>query len=352
MRKALISLLLLSLASAQCAYFFYGNGCPHCARAESTIDMLEAKGVEVHRFEVYDNSTNLALLRQYFNAYSVPMAMRGVPVAFTGDYYLVGDSPIINQLESQLREECPSLDARMVSSGLAGEISELERETVSLWLLTGAALVDSINPCAMAVLLILLAALLAAGGRKRALTAGLAFTAALYIAYFLFGLGLFSAIKVSGLSYIFYQAVGILAILIGLANIKDFFWYGCGGFVMEIPRCWRPRLKAILEKATTPIGAFLAGFVVCLFELPCTGGPYLFILGLLAEKSTRDAAIPLLLYYNVVFVVPLLVINGLFYFGYKRIEEMQKWKDERIRHLHLVAGLVMLALGLWVILGV
>ena len=90
----------------------------------------------------------------------------------------------------------------------------------------GAAIVDSINPCAIAVLLILLGALVVSGDKKRALRAGLAFTLSIYIAYFLFGLGLFSALRISGLSFWFYRLIGGLAILIGLANIKDFFWYG------------------------------------------------------------------------------------------------------------------------------
>ena len=110
-------------------------------------------------------------------------------------------------------------------------------------------------------------------------------------------------------------------------------------------------MKRILEKATSPLGAFIAGFAVCLFELPCTGGPYLFVLGLLAEKTTQMTAIPLLMYYNVVFVLPLLVITLLFYFGQSKIEQMQDWKDRNLRNLHLVAGLIMCAMGIAVIMG-
>lgn len=348
----IVLLLILSTVSAKCVYFFYGDGCSHCAKAEATIHDLEAKGVDVHWFEIYNNKTNLLLLQNFFDKYNIPTNSRGVPAAFTGDYYLVGDTPIINNLEANLRDDCPSYENNYVGSGsITGSTSGLEKEKVSLWLITGAALVDSINPCAIAVLLILLTALMIAGGKKRAAYAGLAFTASIYIAYFLFGLGLFSVIQLSGLSYFFYELVGVFALLIGLANIKDFFWYGGGGFVMEIPRSWRPTLKKILENVTSPLGAFLSGFVVCLFELPCTGGPYLFILGLLAEESTRDAAIPLLAYYNLIFVLPMLMITGSFYFGYKKIEEMQKWKDKKIRHLHLVAGIIMMVLGLWVLLG-
>lgn len=214
----------------------------------------------------------------------------------------------------------------------------------------GAAVVDSINPCAIAVLLILLSGLLLNEDKRGALKGGLAFVASIYISYLVFGLGLFSALKITGLSSWFYKVVGLLAILIGLANLKDYFWYGGGGFVMEIPRSWRPRLKGFLSTITSPVGAFAAGFAVTLFELPCTGGPYLFILGLLAEKTTRLLALPILLLYNFVFVLPLLLIIFLVYKGYTSIEKTHEWKERNIRNLHLAAGIVMLVLGLAVAL--
>lgn len=197
----------------------------------------------------------------------------------------------------------------------------------------------------------MLAALIASGGKKRAIKAGFAFIISIYIVYFLFGLGLFSALKISGLSYWFYKVVGILAILIGLANIKDFFWYGGGGFVMEIPRRWRPTLKKMLSSVTSPLGAFLMGFVVCFFELPCTGGPYIFVLGLLAEKTTMLLVIPILLLYNLFFVLPLIIITLLMYFGFTTVEKATEWKERNIKILHLIAGLIMLALGIVVVLG-
>jgi len=222
---------------------------------------------------------------------------------------------------------------------------------LSILTVIGAALVDSINPCAIAVLLILMGALLASGDKKRALKAGLAFTVSIYIAYFLFGLGLFSALQISGLSYWFYKIIGVLAIIIGLFNIKDFFWYAGAGFVMEIPRAWRPKLKSMLGAVTSPLGAFLMGFVVCLFELPCTGGPYIFILGLLAERATMMASIPILLLYNLFFVLPLIVITVAIYLGFANVEKATAWKDNNIRLLHLIAGLIMLILGVLVVLG-
>ncbi|MEM2916542.1 MAG: cytochrome c biogenesis protein CcdA [Candidatus Woesearchaeota archaeon] len=247
--------------------------------------------------------------------------------------------------------ECPVLERRNVS-GIANGRAPIEKlSSFTLLTIISAALVDSINPCAIAVLLILIAALLAAGQKERVLRAGFTFTLSIYISYLLFGLGLFSALQISGISYWFYKIVGALAIIIGLANIKDYFWYGAGGFVMEIPRSWRPALKKILSGVTSAWGAFLAGFVVCLFELPCTGGPYIVILGLLAERMTMLASLPLLLLYNVFFVLPLVLITILVYFGYSNVEKATEWKERNIRRLHLFAGIVMLVLGLLIVIG-
>ncbi|HLD39383.1 MAG TPA: hypothetical protein VJB05_03665, partial [archaeon] len=310
MRKIVLVFALLLLLSCTaysqkqiegkpCIYFFYGNGCPHCAAVELFIGQLGEKyNIEVKYFESYDNRSNMVLLNNYFDKYNVTQDNRGVPAVFTMNSYYIGDTPILEDLEkniSQLPAGCPSLNMEEFSG------------SIPMFTLIGAALVDSINPCAIAVLLILLGALLASGDRKRALKTGIAFIASIYIAYFLFGLGLFSALQISGISLWFYSTVGILAIIIGIANIKDYFWYGKGGFVMEVPRSWRPTLKALLSKATTPLGAFIMGFAICLFELPCTGGPYIFILGLLAQTTTQAAAIPLLIIYNFFFILPLLI---------------------------------------------
>lgn len=354
-----VFVLVFGVVSAQtCVYEFYGQGCPHCAGVESHLETLEKaySDVEIQRFEIYQNRTNLVLLQDYFESYNVPDSQRGVPVVFISDRYLVGDTPIIENLEDYIEgfkgAECPVPNG-FNGTGEAGGKSALESIGPKFYLtIIGAAFVDSINPCAIAVLLILMGALLLTNDRKKAFSTGIAFTLSIYIVYFLFGLGLFSALQISGLSYWFYKVIGILAVIIGLANIKDYFWYGAGGFVMEIPMRWRPTLKKLLGSVTTPLGGFLMGFLICFFELPCTGGPYLFVLGLLAERTTQAAAIPILLLYNLVFILPLIFITLILYFGYSSVESTNKWKDRNIKVLHLVAGIVMLALGVFVVFGI
>lgn len=357
MRKLIIPLLIILLfspiafAQENCVYFFYGNGCPHCANVEPLILELQQKYPEanIQSIEVYTNRDNLLLMNYLFDKYNISQQYRGVPAAFIANEVIIGDTPIIQNLENKILEnpnaKCPTEDEQ-------SQTQQTQKiNTISTMTVIGAALVDSINPCAIAVLLILLGALLATGDKKKTLKAGLAFTASIYIAYFLFGLGLLSALQITGLAYWFAKIVGILAIIIGLLNIKDFFWYGGGGFVIEIPRRWRPTLKGMLSKVTSPIGAFLIGFVVTLFELPCTGGPYLFILGLLADKTTTTGAIPILLLYNLFFVLPLLIITTLIFLGYSNVDSANKWKEKNIRILHLIAGIIMVALGLVVLLG-
>jgi cytochrome c biogenesis protein CcdA len=114
---------------------------------------------------------------------------------------------------------------------------------------------------------------------------------------------------------------------------------------MEVPRSLRPRLTSLLRMVTSPLGAFVTGFSVSLFELPCTGGPYLYILGLLAEKTTRISAIPFLLYYNLIFIVPLILITLLVYLGLSPVQRIADWEQRSKARLHLAIGIAMTTLG-------
>lgn len=336
-------------------YFFYGEGCPHCAKVLPYIEQLKESYSQINFqiYEVYGNRDNLVILNNFYDQYNVPLEDRGVPVIFGGGGYLVGDTPIIDGLESLIDNSTGVLPAPVqdTSPSQSAPVSVGDADKVlTLSAIIGAAVVDSINPCAIAVLVILLSALLSSGDRKRAIKAGLAFSVSIYIAYFLFGMGLFSALRITGLAYWFNKIIGVVAILIGLANIKDSIWYGAGGFVTEIPRRWRPALKKILHSATTPLGAFLIGFVVALFELPCTGGPYFVILSLLAERATQLQAIPLLLLYNIFFIMPLILITAMIYFGFTSAEKAEQWKEKNLKRLHFIAGVIMVVLGLLIIL--
>jgi len=115
---------------------------------------------------------------------------------------------------------------------------------------------------------------------------------------------------------------------------------------------WRPRLKALLHSVTSVPGAFCVGFLVSLFLLPCTSGPYIVILGLLAKTSTRAHAMVLLVLYNLIFVLPMVLITFAVYLGMTTVEQAEAWRTKHLRNLHLIAGLILLALGIGMLLSI
>jgi len=167
----------------------------------------------------------------------------------------------------------------------------------------------------------------------------------------LIGLGIFSVAYTTGLSTQFYWFAAIIAIGAGLFEIKDYFWYGKGFSLQMIPG-GAERIKKYSElmkkmEAKHPfLGlaiAALLGIFVVFVELPCTGAPYLVVLGLISVGDYA-AGVPLLLLYNLIFILPLFVIITLVYMG-KTSRTLEKWRKEHRGLMRLGVGLFLLALG-------
>lgn len=229
-------------------------------------------------------------------------------------------------------------------------------EQLTLGIIIAAALLDSINPCVFGVLIFLLAYMVTVFKNKiRMLMAGMTYVLSVYITYFIIGLGIFKLSYTASFAVPFYWFAASIAILAGLLEIKDYFWYG-KGFSLQIIPGGAKRIKKYtlllgkMEKKHPSLGffiAFLLGILVVFVELPCTGAPYLAILGLLSQGSF-SSGIPLLLLYNLIFVLPLFVIIGLVYFG-KTSKGLEKWRKKHRGLMKLVIGLFLLALGIYMV---
>ena len=314
----LLALLLISPVAAQeekiCAYYFYGESCSYCTKIKPTLDAIELAHPELELYHLaVDEPKNARLLSQFYAKFGIETG--GTPTLVMDDKIFVGARTIANEFENQLAVH---------TNGLACPITEGHTQTITLLAIFGAAAVDAINPCALAVLILLLITIAGAAAeehkKKKVLKAGLAFTLAVYLSYLLMGFGLFSIIQSAGITNIIKKIVGVLALLVGILNIKDFVRLGAGGFVMEVPISWRPKMKSLIKGVTSVLGAFLVGLVVSLFLLPCTSGPYIVVLGMLANSTTFWSAVPLLLIYNLIFVSPMVIIVALVYFGAKPID--------------------------------
>lgn len=324
--------------------YYFGNTCSHCAEIKPFLDAIEKNNphIRFNRIEVFANRDNATAMQRAFDQYGVPRDDRGVPAILINQKFLIGSEMITANLEKEL--------AAIKLEPSNTTVNGLPMQTTFM-AITGAALVDSINPCAIFVLIVLLSSLLVLKepGDKQIVFCAASFIFSVYLAYFLIGVGLLYAVDFFGVSTWLYRAVGFLAILVGVLNIKDGLFYGAGGFVLEIPQRWRPALMRVLMKVSTPLGAFIAGFAVTLFEAPCTGGPYLFAIGLLAQNLSWLTVIPFLLYYNFVFVLPLILLAAVVICGRVQIDRAEAWQKHNLKKLHLVSGMVMLGLGLWML---
>lgn len=209
----------------------------------------------------------------------------------------------------------------------------------------GAALVDSINPCAIGVLILLISSLLVfAENRKKMLALGIIYVSAVFIVYFLAGLGLITFLHIISSAIIKYLLLltAVLIIIAGLIEIKDAFFYG-KGFSLSIPANHAEKLPKMIKNTTIP-GIILLGIFVAAIELPCTGGPYLAITLLLSQAFNFEAFI-MLFVYNLIFVLPLLIILLLVYFGVK-VAHIKRWKQKNKKYMRIAIGIVLIALGI------
>jgi len=219
------------------------------------------------------------------------------------------------------------------------------------------ALIDAVNPCALAVMTMVLVSMLLHNpkNKRNVLLGGLSFTLAVFILYFLYGLIMIQffshLIPETGkfTNYIF-KGFGALAILLGLLNLKDFLNYSPGSLGTEMPMSMRPKVKLLTKKMTSPKGAFIVGLFVTFFLLPCTIGPYIIASGKLSLLNFFQT-IPWLIVYNLIFVVPMILITFLIYLGVSTVQNVSGWKERNIKYLHLIEAIILIFLGIAMFTG-
>jgi len=222
---------------------------------------------------------------------------------------------------------------------------ELSLPTISTVLLTAA--VDSINPCAIGVLILLISTLVVAKRKSEMLKIGMMYIGAIFLTYFSFGLGLtafLAVIPIVAAEYISIT-VGVVVVLAGIIEIKDYFWYG-QGFSLMIPKKFVVKIQERMKNLSVGTIIFLGIFVAAV-ELPCTGGPYLAITLLLSQNFNFTAFIMLILY-NIIFVMPLIIILIMVMAGAK-VQNIQKWKQSNTAFMRFATGLILIGLG-WLLM--
>lgn len=206
------------------------------------------------------------------------------------------------------------------------------------------AVLDSINPCAFSVLLLTIAFLFSVG-RKRSnmLRIGGVYIFGVFLVYILIGLGILQVLHLFNTPHFMAKFGAVLLAVLGLINLINEF-FPAFPIKLKIPSASHHTMAELMEKASLPT-AFLLGVLVGICEFPCTGGPYLMILGLLHDQATFYSGLAHLFLYNLIFVSPLAVML-LIATEKSLFEKVEQWKKINTRSMKLWSGIAMIILGI------
>jgi len=210
-------------------------------------------------------------------------------------------------------------------------------------LVTAGALVDSINPCAFSVLLLTIGLLFSLGqNRSSVLKIGSAYIFGLALIYILIGLGILGTLHLFNTPHFMAKAAALILIAFGLIELINNF-FPAFPIKLKIPDFAHKEIAQLMVKASL-LSAFLLGMLVGVCEFPCTGGPYLMVLGLLHDNATYLQGFIYLVYYNLLFVLPLAIIL-LVASNQTLLEKVKEWRKKEGGGMKFVSGLVMILLG-------
>ncbi|ABI58043.1 conserved hypothetical protein [Alkalilimnicola ehrlichii MLHE-1] len=349
-------------------HFFWTQQCPRCIAALPAVRRLaeDYDWLEVRSYNLSAEPRHGQVYRELASA--LGEEARAVPGFVFCDAMLVGFDDHGRQ-EARLRQLLETCHAQIQAGGppvleralwteaepmrlpLLGEVRPDDLSLPALTLLLAG--FDAFNPCAFFVLLFLLSVVVHSRSRGRILLIGGIFVTISGVIYFTFMTAWLNAFLVFGEMPLVTRLAGLVAVTMALINIKDYFWFK-RGVSLSIPDSARPglfrRMRALTTADSLPwvLGATLIlAVVVNLYEILCTMGfPMIYTRILTAHDPGAVGYYGYLLAYNVIYVLPMLIIVALFAFtlGNRKLQE-----DEG-RLLKLLSGMMMLGLGLMLLL--
>ncbi|WP_020507795.1 glutaredoxin family protein [Lamprocystis purpurea] len=348
-------------------YVFWSRQCPHCREALPFLAQLrdQEPWIEVRDFEINKSRENTQ--RYVEMAQALGEDARSVPAFFVCGQMLTGydNAQGMGARILGLARFCRQATGAEAAAGegaaaVAGDapaptievpfIGTLDAGSLSLPLFTLViAGLDAFNPCAFFVLLFLLSLLVHARSRARMLLIGGTFVLFSGLVYFLFMAAWLNLFLVVGGAPVVTTIAGAVALVIGGLNVKDYFWFKQGPS-LSIPEGAKPGLFKRMRTLVTAdrLGTMLIGTVVLAlaansYELLCTAGfPMVFTRVLTLNDLTPAAHYGYLVFYNLIYILPLLTIVLVFTYtlGTRKLTEQQG------RILKLLSGFMMLGLGL------
>ncbi|MEK6969633.1 MAG: hypothetical protein AABW48_04350 [Nanoarchaeota archaeon] len=348
----------LSPAITSCIYYFYAKECPNCVPLDSYFIGLTLKypKLQVEKFEVYHNYQNYKLVQDYFNAYNIKE--KNIPVVFISGSYFIGTDSITSFLEESIKKNpnasCPLPEEKPI--GVIGKGEPLDvLKRLTFLSVTTAALTDLFTPGMIALLLILLAIVTLIEELEHMLKKGTLFIMGVYLAYCLFGVGLFSWLNNHSLYLYFYKFIGFAAILFAVVGINMFFktWHSV---IKKYPD-YQESVKSAATFVLSYPGVFLVGFISALFTFAGVNNTFILLRDVYTGYSVKSAILPLIFYYGLILLLLFVVLLIAFHFIRQQMEEYATrnkvsdvketmWKKHYVQILNFCIRTFMLVLGL------
>ena len=225
-----------------------------------------------------------------------------------------------------------------------------------------AGLVDGLNPCAFATIIFFVSYLSLSGKKgKQILITGASFTLGVFIAYLLVGLGFYKVLDLiaeftSVISKIVYVFTAVLCLVLAVLSIRDFIKVRKGDLsdmALKLPEPLRKRINQTVREGRKAssyiIGAFATGLLISLLELACTGQIYLpVIISMSSVPEMRGQALFYLVLYNLMFIVPLIVVFILAFYGTSS-KQFTEFLRKHAGAVKIGMAVVFLILAAWLI---
>lgn len=337
-------------------HIFYSKDCDSCHRVLESLNKikLDNPGVELATYELSEKD-NTSLLFYLFDTMGVEELDYKIPVIFLGGDIFLGEDKFNEGFEDKLDEvlgknKFDDSTGELINKYYIGAPEDKDvsgKNYIRIPVVIVSALADSINPCAIGVIIILISSIIATKNRKYALVAGIIYIAVIFIVYFLLGLGFIYLTRNIQIPRLFFIILGAILIILGLFSAKDFYWYG-KGFSLGIPSPIKQIIEKNIYKATI-ISILIIGVLISIFEATCSGAVYFGILSIISKTGMTLNSLLILLLYNFIFILPLLIILLVFYFGIpaRKVQRLFIQKNRRI--YRLVLGLMLIMLGAYLI---
>ena len=369
---ALIILLTASFLSAGPVLHFFGSPtCKECMRIKKELLYPARQKNPAITLHIHDITTDsgFGILMDMEDAYKVPASSAitlFLPDTFlTGAHDITEYGPLLIARCTDRPDSTATTDTggTIPSGDLAGRIADRFSRYSFISILT-AGIIDGINPCAIATMIFLISFLATRKKRRgEVLVIGLTFTATVFATYLLMGIGAFKALSFlsnnAWVSTVIRWSAALLAAGVGIVSLRDAVVYRTTGktadITLQLPKAVKLRIHRIisgnLSGGQLVAGAVVTGFLVTLLEAVCTGQVYLpTIILMTRQEGLRLTGWMYLILYNALFVLPLLVVMLLAFFGL-RWERLAKTTQRHMAAIKILVALLLFSLALFIILA-